>query len=96
MLEQNINNNNNSLEKEGITYPPEKDIIKSPNDLYSDYKNYKWKDPDKLRNGPYGDENRKCRDCFCCIIFIIFPRLFNNSISRFCLRQAQTNFILLR
>ena len=72
MLEQNINNNNNSLEKEGITYPSEKDIIKSPNDLYSDYKNYKWKDPDKLRNGPYGDENRKCRDCFRCIIFIIF------------------------
>ena len=45
---------------------------KNSKDLYSKYKDFKWKDPDKLRNGPLGDESRKCRDCICCIIFIIF------------------------
>lgn len=45
---------------------------KNSRDAYSKYKEYKWKDPEKLKNGPLGDESRKCRDCICCIIFIIF------------------------
>ena len=43
-----------------------------PNDPYKKYKEFKWQDPDRFKNGPVGDDNRKCRDCICCIIFIIF------------------------
>ena len=55
--------------------PSEKDALKgekNSKDLYSNYKKYKWKEPDKLKNGPLGDESRKCRDCICCIIFLLF------------------------
>ena len=45
---------------------------KNPKDLYSQYNNFKWKEPDKIKNGPISDESRKCRDCICCIIFLIF------------------------
>ena len=72
MIEQNMNDINSSVEGERSTKPNEKDGLKNQNPLYERYKNYKWKDPEKLRNGPYGDESRKCRDCLCCIIFIIF------------------------
>ena len=72
MIEQNINNINNSFENERSTKPNEKDGLSSRNSLNERYKNFKWKDIDKLKNGPYGDESRKCRDCLCCIIFIIF------------------------
>ena len=56
--------------------PTEKDALKEQKkdskDLYSKYKNYKWEDPEKLKNGPLGDEARKCRDCICCIFFFLF------------------------
>ena len=42
------------------------------NDPYQKYKDFKWENPDQFRNGPIGDETRKCRDIFCCIFFIIF------------------------
>ena len=42
-----------------------------PKDPYQKYKDFKWEKPDELRNGPIADENRKCRDCICCIIFIL-------------------------
>ena len=72
MIAQNMNDINSSLDGERSTNPNEKEGLKHQNPLYERYKNYKWKDPEKLRNGPYGDESRKCRDCLCCIIFIIF------------------------
>ena len=66
-------NKDDNISFENNISPNEKDGLKDNNrDLYAKYKNYKWKNPEKLRNGPYGDENRKCRDCLCCIIFIIF------------------------
>ena len=73
MIEQDKNENNISFEKDRTTSPNEKDGLKTnKNDLYEQYKNYKWREPEKLKNGPYGDESRKCRDCLCCIIFILF------------------------
>ena len=42
------------------------------NDPYKKYKDFKWENPDEFKNGPIGDDSRKCRDCLCCIIFIIF------------------------
>ena len=42
-----------------------------PNDPYKKYKDFKWENPDAFRNGPIDDESRKCRDCVCCIIFIL-------------------------
>ena len=56
----------------------EKDALKGKKEdkeireVYAKYKNFKWKDPEQLKNGPLGDESRKCRDCICCIIFLIF------------------------
>ena len=53
----------------------EKDALKddkNTREAYKEYKNYRWKEPEKLKNGPLGDESRKCRDCICFIIFIIF------------------------
>ena len=41
-------------------------------DPYQKYKDFKWENPDEFKNGPIGDETRKCRDIFCCIFFIIF------------------------
>ena len=41
------------------------------NDPYKKYKDFKWQNPDQFRNGPVGDDTRKCRDCICCIIFIL-------------------------
>ena len=43
-----------------------------PKDPYQQYKDFKWKNPDDFRNGPMADETRKCRDIFCCLIFIVF------------------------
>ena len=69
-------NNDISFEKnDKKKIPEEKDILKGTKDtkeLYAEYKNFKWKEPDKLKNGPLGDESRKCRDCICCIIFLVF------------------------
>ena len=50
----------------------EKEDNEKPADPYQKYKDFKWENPDEFRNGPIGDENRKCRDIFCCIFFIIF------------------------
>ena len=41
------------------------------NDPYQKYKDLKWQNPDQFKNGPVGDDSRKCRDCICCFIFII-------------------------
>ncbi len=41
------------------------------NDPYQKYKDFKWENVDQFKNGPVGDDSRKCRDCICCIIFII-------------------------
>ena len=40
-------------------------------DPYQKYKDFKWENPDEFRNGPIDDESRKCRDCVCCIIFLV-------------------------
>jgi len=45
---------------------------KNVNDPYKKYKDFKWQNPDEFKNGPVGDDSRKCRDCICCIIFIVF------------------------
>ena len=47
-----------------------------PADPYQKYKDFKWQNPDQFKNGPIDDESRKCRDCFCCIIFIVLFALF--------------------
>ena len=47
-----------------------------PKDPYQKYKDFKWQNPDQFKNGPIDDESRKCRDCFCCIIFIVLFALF--------------------
>ena len=47
-----------------------------PKDPYQKYKDFKWQNPDQFKNGPIDDESRKCRDCFCCIIFILLFALF--------------------
>ena len=75
-VEAKNENNDISFEKNGKKLmTDEKDALKQKKDtkeLYAEYKNFKWKEPDKLKNGPLGDESRKCRDCICCIIFLIF------------------------
>ena len=58
-------NQNFQSEKEGES--PAVD----PNDPHKRYKEFKWENPDQFKNGPVGDDSRKCRDCICCIIFII-------------------------
>jgi hypothetical protein len=45
---------------------------KQVSDPYQKYKDFKWENPDEFRNGPIGDESRKCRDIICCIFFIVF------------------------
>ena len=74
--DKNNAKNDISFEKnEKKQIPEEKDALKGKKDtkeLYAEYKNFKWKEPEKLKNGPIGDESRKCRDCICCIIFLIF------------------------
>ena len=42
-----------------------------PADPYQKYKDFKWQNPEQFKNGPIDDESRKCRDCVCCIIFIL-------------------------
>ena len=42
-----------------------------PVDPYQKYKDFKWQNPEQFKNGPIDDETRKCRDCICCIIFIV-------------------------
>ena len=44
----------------------------SATDPYQKYKDFQWENPDEFRNGPIGDESRKCRDIFCLIFFFIF------------------------
>ena len=41
-------------------------------DPYQKYKDFQWENPDEFRNGPIGDESRKCRDIFCLIFFFVF------------------------
>ena len=48
------------------------DEKKEVSDPYQKYKDFQWENPDEFRNGPIGDESRKCRDIICCIFFIIF------------------------
>ena len=45
---------------------------KDVSDPYQKYKDFQWENPDEFRNGPIGDETRKCRDIICCIFFIVF------------------------
>ena len=45
---------------------------KQVSDPYQKYKDFQWENPDEFRNGPIGDESRKCRDIICCIFFIVF------------------------
>jgi hypothetical protein len=72
--EKEKEDNDISFSKNKAVMPDEKSALKKddPNDLNYRYKNFKWKDPEKLKNGPISDENRKCRDCICCIIFLVF------------------------
>ena len=42
-----------------------------PVDPYQKYKDFKWQNPEQFKNGPIDDETRKCRDCICCIIFLV-------------------------
>ena len=42
-----------------------------PVDPYQKYKDFKQQNPEQFKNGPIDDETRKCRDCICCIIFIV-------------------------
>jgi choline transporter-like protein 2/4/5 len=48
------------------------DEKKEVSDPYQKYKDFQWENPDEFRNGPIGDESRKCRDIICCIFFIVF------------------------
>ena len=61
-------------ENQGLTEVP---VTEKSNDTYQKYKDFKWQNPDQFKNGPLGDDNRKCRDCICCIIFLIV----SNSLS---------------
>ena len=45
--------------------------IDKPADPYQKYKDFKWQNPEQFKNGPIDDESRKCRDCVCCIIFLL-------------------------
>ena len=49
----------------------EKSQQEKPQDPYQKYKDFKWQNPDQFKNGPIDDETRKCRDCICCIIFLV-------------------------
>ena len=50
----------------------EKKEEKKSDDPYQKYKDFKWENEDAFKNGPISDESRKCRDIFCCIIWVIF------------------------
>ena len=50
-----------SSEKEKGEYDPNKK-----------YRDFKWEKPDEFKNGPLGDDKRHCKDCLCCIIFVLF------------------------
>ena len=45
---------------------------KTSTDPYQKYKDFKWENPDQLKNGPIPDESRKCRNIFCCIFLLVF------------------------
>ena len=47
-------------------------VSEKSNDPYQKYKDFKWQNPEQFNNGPVGDDNRKCRDCICCIITLVF------------------------
>ena len=59
---------NNENSKAPTTGP----VSEKSNDPYQKYKDFKWQNPDQFKNGPVGDDNRKCRDCICCIFALIF------------------------
>ena len=59
-----INNENSNVPTQGP-------VGEKSNDPYQKYKDFKWENPDAFKNGPMGDDTRKCRDCICCIIFLI-------------------------
>ena len=91
MNELNKNDPSISFEIQNSASPNEKDGLKENKiDLYEQYKKYKWKEPEKLRNGPFGDESRKCRDCLCCINYFynIFNCLFNYIFGWVCFWEA--------
>ena len=46
----------------------EKSSVKDP---YEKYRTPNWEE-NEFENGPLGDEKRVCRDCVCCIIFVVF------------------------
>ena len=50
----------------------EKAPVQTTSDPYQKYKDFKWENPDEFKNGPIGDEKRKCRDIFCFIFFLVF------------------------
>lgn len=52
-------------------YQSQKSQTEKPQDPYQKYKDFKWQNPESFKNGPIDDESRKCRDCICCIIFLI-------------------------
>ena len=60
------------INNENSKAPIEGPIGEKSNDPYQKYKDFKWQNPDQFKNGPVGDDNRKCRDCICCIIALIF------------------------
>ena len=59
-------NKDNKLEAHETAGPTEKG-----NDPYQKYKDFKWENPDQMKNGPVTNDNRKCRDVVCCIIFLV-------------------------
>ena len=60
------------INNENMKEPAEGPVGEKSNDPYQKYKDFKWENPDQFKNGPVGDDNRKCRDCICCIIVLIF------------------------
>ena len=60
-----INNDNSKVPTQGP-------VSEKSNDPYQKYKDFKWQNPEQFNNGPVGDDNRKCRDCICCIIALVF------------------------
>ena len=60
-----INNDNSKVPTQGP-------VSEKSNDPYQKYKDFKWQNPERFNNGPVGHDNRKCRDCICCIIALVF------------------------
>ena len=60
------------INNENAKAPTEGPVGEKSNDPYQKYKDFKWENPDQFKNGPVGDDSRKCRDCICCIFALIF------------------------